>query len=49
MLTSLGSEDELITSMKFSLPLNMLSSLIGISNETLISPAGNLTVYGPEL
>jgi len=27
----------------------MLSSVIGTSNETLVSPAGNVTVYGPEL
>ena len=49
MLTLLGSEDELITSIKFLLPLNILSSLIGISNEILVSPAANVTLYGPEL
>ena len=27
---------------------NILSSIIGTSNETLVTKAGNVTVYGPE-
>jgi len=38
-----------IVSIKFSLPSNMLSSVIGTSNVTLVSPARNKTGYGPEL
>ena len=48
-VTPVGSEDGLIVSIKLSLPSNMLSSYIGISNGTLVTPAGNVTVYGPEI
>ena len=44
-----GSEDESIVSIKFSLPSNIISLFIGISNGTLVIPAGNVTVYGPEV
>ena len=49
IITSPGSEDESMLSIKFSLPSDIPSSFIGISNGTLVSPAGNVTVYGPEL
>ena len=41
-------KDGLIVSVKSSSPSNILSSVIGISNGTIVSPAGNVTVYGPE-
>jgi len=44
----LGRELGEIVRVKFSFPSNILSSIIGTSNGTLISPAGNVTVYGPE-
>ena len=47
-LTPLGSEDDSIVIIKFSSLSNISSSVIGISNGTLVSPAGNMTVYGPE-
>jgi len=31
-----------------SLSSNMLSSFIGTLKETMVFPAGNVTVYGPE-
>jgi len=34
--------------LKSSFGSNMLSSIIGTSNRTLVSPAGTMTVYGPE-
>ena len=46
-LTPVG-KDGSIVSMKSSLPSNMTSSIIGISNGTIVSPTGNVTVYGPE-
>ena len=46
--TRLGSEDESMLSIKFSLCSNKLSSFIGIVNGTLVTPTGNVTVYGPE-
>ena len=44
----MGSEDGLIVSVKVSFISCILSSFIGISNGTLVVPAGNVTVYGPE-
>ena len=41
-------KDGSIVSIKYSSPSNMTSSIIGISNETIVSPAGNVTMYGPE-
>ena len=34
--------------LKSSSGSNILSSIIGTSNRTLVSPAGTMTVYGPE-
>ena len=48
-VTLLGSEDELIVSLKFSFPSNILSSVIRTSNVAVVSPAENMTLYGPEL
>ena len=48
-VTLSGSEDESIVRVKSSLPSNILSSVIGTSNGTLVTPAGNVTAYGPEL
>ena len=47
-VTPLGS-DELIASIKFSSISNIISSVIGTSNEAIVIPAGNVTVYGPEV
>ena len=47
-MTRLCSEDTLIVRLKFSFPSNTLSSVMGTSNGTLISPAGIITVYGPD-
>jgi len=42
-----GSEDGLIVRVKSSSSSNK-SSFIGTSNGTLVVPAGNVTVYGPD-
>ena len=44
-----GSEDEIIVSINFSSPSNILSSVIGMLNVAVVCPAGNVTVYGPEV
>jgi len=44
----LGSEDEIIVRSNCSLGSNILSSIIVTLNETLVIPAPNVTVYGPE-
>ena len=43
-----GSDDALIVSTKFSFISNILSSFIEMLNGALVSPAENVTVYGPE-
>ena len=48
MVTPLGSEDWLIVSTKFSFSSKMLSSFNETLNGTLVTLAGNVTVYGPE-
>ena len=48
-LTLLGNEETLISICISSLFSNILSSVIGILNEAVVTPAGNVTVYGPEL
>ena len=47
--TLLGNEETLIEILMSSLFSNILSSVIGILNEAVVTPAGNVTVYGPEL
>ena len=47
-VTVVGREDELIASLKVSLASDILSSVTGISNVTLVTPAGNVIEYGPE-
>jgi len=47
--TWLGSVTEVILSWKVSLLSNILSSIIFKFNATSVSPAGNVTLYGPEL
>ena len=47
-VTLSGSEDESIVRVKSSLPSNRLSSVIGTLNGALVTPAGNVTAYGPE-
>ena len=47
-VTSVGSEFGSIVNLNSSLASNMLSSFIGTLNETLVTPAENMTVYGPE-
>jgi len=44
----LGNEDGSIVTVKSSLPSTILSSVIETFNGTLVCPAGNVTVYGPE-
>jgi len=49
VITLSGSEDVLIVRVNDSLPSNMLLSFIILrSNEALVSPAGIVTLYGPE-
>ena len=43
-----GSVDESIEILKSSVFSNTSSSIIGTSNEALVCPAGNVTLYGPE-
>ena len=43
-----GDELFLIVRINLSSPSNILSSIIGTLNETLVTPAGNVTLYGPE-
>ena len=47
-LTPSGVEDELIVRVKFLSSSNTLSLYIGTTILALISPAGNITLYGPE-
>ena len=47
-VTPSGSKDGLIVTLKYSSPSNILSSVIEISNETLVRSAENVTLYGPE-
>ena len=47
-LRLLGNDDFTMDRRIFSIPSNILSSNIATSNETLVIPAGNVTVYGPE-
>ena len=47
-VTPVGSEDSSMVTVKSSLPSTTLSSVIGISNETVVVSAGNVTVYDPE-
>ena len=46
--TLAGSEDNVIVRLKFSMPSDILSSIIEIASEILVNPAGNVTVYGPQ-
>ena len=48
IVTPPGSEDGLIVRLKFSLPSNILSSVIEMLNVACVCPAGNVTLYGPE-
>ena len=48
MVTPLGSEDWLIVSIKVSFSSSMSSSFSETLNGTLVTKAGNVTVYGPE-
>ena len=48
MYTSLGSDDALIVSLNCSKRSNILSSFIEILSVTFLTPAGKVTLYGPE-
>ena len=48
-ITPVGSEVSSTETVKFSSPSNLLSSNIGTSNTTLVTPSVNVTLYGPEL
>lgn len=43
------SEDGSIVRLKFSSSSNMISSVIKTSNEACVTPAENVTLYGPEV
>jgi len=43
-----GREDSSIVTVKSSSPSYMLLAVIGTSNGTVVCPAGNVTVYGPD-
>lgn len=47
-ITLLGSEDGFIARPKFLFFSNALSSVIEMLNETIVCPAGIVTLYGPE-
>jgi len=46
--TPSGNEDRSILIVTSSSPSTTPSSAIGISNEAIVSPARNLTAYGPD-
>ena len=48
-VTSVGSEDELIVSIKVSWLSNISSLFIGTLNVALVPPAEIVIVYGPEV
>ena len=48
VVTPSGNESVLIAILKFSLSSGISSSYIMILNNTLVTPAGNVTLYGPE-
>ena len=48
LVKSSGSEDLSMVTVKSSFPSTILSLVIGTSNGTVVSPAGNVTVYGPD-
>jgi len=43
-----GIELEMMLRVKFSLSSSTVSLFIGTSNGKLVTPTGNVTVYGPE-
>jgi len=47
-VTKLGVDDGSMVTSNTSFPSQMLSSFIGTSKGTLVCPAVNVTVYGPE-
>ena len=49
VVTVLSKELSSIINSKVSLSSNILSLMIVILNDTLVTPAGNVTLYGPEL
>ena len=49
VVTLLGSEALSMTMQKVSSSSNILSSIIGIVNVIAVIPAGNATLYGPDL
>ena len=48
MIIPSGNDSVLIVSVKFSLPSSTSSSYIKTLNDTLVTPAGNVTLYGPD-
>ena len=47
-ITPSGSEDWSIVTVKCSFPSKVLSGVIPTSNGTLVTPAGNVTLYCPD-
>ena len=48
MVIPSGNESTLIVRVKFSLPSSTSSSYIMILNDILVTPAENVTLYGPD-
>ena len=48
-ITSLGSDVGSIEILKYAFPVYTLLSYIATSNEALVVPAMNVTLYGPDL
>ena len=48
LITPLGNESVLMMRVNFSSSSKPSSSCIEMLNDTLVTPAGNVTVYGPE-
>ena len=48
MITPSGNDSALIIRVKFSLSSHTSSSYMEILNDTIVTPAGNVTLYGPD-
>ena len=48
VITPLGNESVLIVKVKFLLFSSISSSIIEILNDTVVTLAGNVTLYGPK-
>ena len=48
MIIPSGNDSALIVRVNFSLSSHTSSSYMEILNDTLVTPAGNVTLYGPD-